>query len=161
MLFGSMPLSVLAMGVGAAAGAIDELSGGDSLPVVSVQSLYSYGGDTPTDIRALPDYEGNFYLDISLDKAPATDENILVYYRTVDDSAVAAWGDYESVGTPADTYVTLNKSNVPKVGDSLPFKRLKTDISHLQSNSVLWAREKLLGTLASLVVPFQHLRRCR
>ena len=112
MLFGSVPLSILTIGVSAAVGAVSETAGSNnSLPVVSVSSLYSYGGDTPADIRALPDYEGNFYLDISLDKAPATDENILVYYRTVDDSAVAAWGDYESVGTLTDTYVTLNKSN--------------------------------------------------
>ena len=100
----SLPLSVLA---GEIARAIPD----NSLPSVTVESLYSYDGKISSEYRALPDDEGYFYLDISLTKAPETGENIVVYYRTVDDTAVAEWGDYEGVGAYAEERVTLSKSN--------------------------------------------------
>ena len=104
MLFGAMPLAVLAQ-------AIDGAVENNALPVVSVTSLYSYDNGTPGEFRALPADDGTFYFDIALNKAPEADEEILVYYRTVDDTAVSEWGDYESVGVYAEAYVTLNKSN--------------------------------------------------
>ena len=102
MLLATCPLSVVAS-------ALERAAEENAPPVVCVSSLYSYSERDPNEFRALPDMEGIFFLDISLDKAPTEDEEIVVYYRTVDDSAVAAWGDYESVGIGA--FVTLNKSN--------------------------------------------------
>jgi len=107
MLFGTLPLSVFADAIGSAAQ-------DHSLPVVTVESLHSYHHyeTLPEDFyRALPDENGVFYFDIALDKAPASGEEILVYYRTVNDTAVSAWGDYESVGVYGDAYVTLNRAN--------------------------------------------------
>ena len=104
LLMGTLPLSVLAAEVR------DAVSQ-NTKPSVTVTSLYSYSETSPNEFRALPDKEGNFYLDIALDKAPTNNENIVVYYRTVDDSAVSAWGDYESVGTAEEAYVTLTKAN--------------------------------------------------
>ena len=104
LLMGTLPLSVLAAEVRNAASQ-------NTKPVVTVTSLYSYSETSPNEFRALPDKEGNFYLDIALDKTPDNDEDIVVYYRTVDDSAVSLWGDYESVGTKEDAYVTLTKAN--------------------------------------------------
>ena len=100
----SAPLSVLTVSGEAAE---------DALPVVSVSSPYYYEhpDGIPEEYRVLSDDSGNFILDISLDKKPEKDENITVYYRTVDASAVAKWGDYESVGIDEEAYVTLNKSN--------------------------------------------------
>ena len=99
-----MPLSILTA-IGAAAV--------DALPVVTVSSPYYYEhpDGIPEEYRVLSDDSGNFILEISLDKKPKKDENILVYYRTVDNTAVAEWGDYEAVGGDLDAYVTLNKSN--------------------------------------------------
>lgn len=104
MIIGSMPLSILEA-FGAAAK--------EALPTVSVssQNYYEHPSGIPEEFRVLSDDSGNFLLEISLDKKPKSDENIKVYYRTVDDSAVAAWGDYEGVGTNEEAYVTLNKSN--------------------------------------------------
>ena len=103
----SLPLSAFANEI---ANVIDE----NAPPVVSVSSLHyyeetSYRITYPNEFRALPDEEGYFYLDISLDKAPNDNSNVVVYYRTVDDSAVAQWGDYEDVGH--DAFVTLSASN--------------------------------------------------
>ena len=79
-------------------------------PIVSVSSLYKYNKETdPKEFRALPDSEGVFYFEISLDHAPTDNSDVVVYYRTVDDSAVAKWGDYESVAV--DAFVTLSSSN--------------------------------------------------
>ena len=102
ILMGALPMSVFAAEIKDA-----------SMPLVIVTSMYSYSYDhtRPNEFRALPDKDGTFYLDIALDKAPINDENIVVYYRTVDDSAVAAWGDYEGVGSMEDAYVTLTKAN--------------------------------------------------
>ena len=36
----------------------------NSSPLVSVSSLYFYDEGDPNELRALPDKEGNFYLDI-------------------------------------------------------------------------------------------------
>ena len=102
MLFATIPISVFASEI---AEVIEE----NSSPVVSISSLYSYNGSDIKEFRALPDLEGNFYLDISLNKAPSDESDVVVYYRTVDDSAVAKWGDYNSVGMGA--FVTLSKSN--------------------------------------------------
>ena len=104
LLMGTLPLSVLAAEVR------DAVSQ-NTKPKVTITSLYSYSETNPNEFRALPDKEGNFYLDIALDKAPNNDEDIVVYYRTVDDSAVSLWGDYESVGTKEEAYVTLTKAN--------------------------------------------------
>lgn len=102
MLIGTLPLSVFATEIAAV---IEE----NAPPVVSVSSLYSYRESDPNELRALPDTEGVFFLDISLSKVPEDGGDVLVYYRTVDDSAVAVWGDYESVGM--DAFVTLSRSN--------------------------------------------------
>ena len=89
--------------------------GGDatsSKPTASISSMYSYVNPKDAlDYRAIPDDSGVFYFDIKLDKAPKDKGDVLVYYRTVDDSAVAIWGDYESVGIYGDAYVILNSSN--------------------------------------------------
>lgn len=100
----ALPLTVFAEEI---ARAVEE----NAPPVVSVSSLYSYDGGLPAEFRALPDNEGNFYLDIALSKVPRDEESIVVYYRTVDDSAVAKWGDYESVGALEEACVTLSKTN--------------------------------------------------
>jgi hypothetical protein len=102
MIIPMLPLSVMAAAI---AEVIDDIS----LPVVSVSSLHSYDEGIVNQFRALPDDEGNFYLDISLNKAPADGSEVVVYYRTVDDSAVAKWGDYENAEIGA--FVTLNKAN--------------------------------------------------
>ena len=104
MIVCSLPLSVFASEI---AGLVEEAG----MPYVTVSTLYYYDEGTSTDYRALPDMQGYFNLYISLNKAPETDEDIVVYYRTVDESAVAAWGDYESVGTIEEAFVTLNKAN--------------------------------------------------
>lgn len=112
MLFGMMPLTVLAGGVAAISDAISVAA--DQTPTVSVSSLYYYVDEDYSlqyRYRALPDSNGTFYFDIALDKAPEVDEDIVVYYRTVDHTAVSKWGDYEAVGTNGDTYVILNKAN--------------------------------------------------
>lgn len=111
MLIGTVPLSVLAEGVSALADGIQELSTDTSLPTVNVSSRYNYDEDDDLGNRALPDEMGMFYFDISLSKSPEVDGDILVYYRTIDDTAVSKWGDYEAVGKLGDAYVTLNKDN--------------------------------------------------
>ena len=63
ILMGTLPLSVLAAEVR------DAVSQ-NTKPKVTVTSLYSYSDSRPNEFRALPDKEGNFYLDIALDKAP-------------------------------------------------------------------------------------------
>ena len=116
ILFGAIPLSVFAEGTGSGQQG-STATNDSSLPVVIVESLYSYHHyeTLPEDFyRALPDENGVFYFDITLEdmeKAPTNGEEILVYYRTVDDTAVSVWGDYESVGVHGDTYVTLNQAN--------------------------------------------------
>ena len=102
MLFATLPISVFAE-------EIETVAEANTSPVVSVSSLYSYNESDTNEFRALPDLDGNFYLDISLNKAPNDESDVVVYYRTVDDSAVVQWGDYESVGFGA--FVTLSKSN--------------------------------------------------
>ena len=145
MLLGTLPLSVFAEEISSA---VEGLADNDnSLPVVIVESLHSYHHyeTLPEDFyRALPDENGVFYFDITLEdmeKAPTNGEEILVYYRTVDDTAVSAWGDYESVGVHKDTYVTLNKENgykarvmvkstvlpVASVGNDWEFENPKSD----------------------------------
>ena len=114
MLISTLPLSVFADELEAFAGSNGSAARNTGLPVVSVESLrsFSQGDHLPEHFfRALPEDDGTFYLDIVLDKAPEADEDIVVYYRTIDDSAVAKWGDYESVGVHEEAYVTLNKSN--------------------------------------------------
>ena len=110
MLMSSLPLSVLAESVGNWFGV--KASGSTPYAIVT-SKYYYYGNDAlPEEFyRVLPDDEGVFYLDITLSEAPATDEEIKVYYRTVDETAVAIWGDYESVGAGEEAYVTLNKAN--------------------------------------------------
>ena len=111
MLLISMPWAVFASEIEEIAKDIRGSGADPTTPVVRVSSLYSYNGNNSLEFRALADMEGNFFLDISLDHAPTEDSDIVVYYRTVDDSAVAKWGDYESVGALEETFVTLNKSN--------------------------------------------------
>lgn len=107
ILMTALPISVLANGVEA----LGELFADKSLPVVSVTSLYFYDDGNPSEFRALPDSDGVFYFDIALDKAPENDEPVRVYYRTQDNTAVAEWGEYESVGATEEAFVTLNKQN--------------------------------------------------
>ena len=104
MLISAMPLSVFADEV---SNIIEE----NSKPIVKVESMYVFDRGADYEFRALPDDFGTFYFDISLSKNPEVDEEIIVFYRTVDDSAVAKWGDYEAVGTYGEAYVTLNKAN--------------------------------------------------
>ena len=103
MLMSAMPIAAFADGINS----IEE----NSKPIVKVESLYTYDNGTDYEYRALPDDFGTFYFDISLDRAPVDEEEIVVFYRTVDDSAVAKWGDYEAVGTYGEAYVVLNKAN--------------------------------------------------
>ena len=91
--------------------AIVEVIEENALPYPTISPLYSYDEDNASEYRALPNKEGLFTLYISLNKAPATDEDIVVYYRTQDNSAVSAWGDYQSVGVLEEASVTLNKAN--------------------------------------------------
>ena len=104
MLISAMPLSVFADEV---SNIIEE----NSKPIVKVESMYVFDRGADYEFRALPDDFGTFYFDISLSKNPEVDEEIVVFYRTVDDSAVAKWGDYEAVGTYGEAYVVLNKAN--------------------------------------------------
>lgn len=131
MLICSLPLSVFAS-------EIRERAASSSSPVISITSLYSYDDGRPDEFRALPDNDGNFYLDIALNKAPTANETILVYYRTVDDSAVAEWGDYESVGTLGEAYVTLSQSNGYKARVIIKSKILEDGfvISDAKTNTV-------------------------
>jgi hypothetical protein len=115
MLIGTLPLSVFATEIAAV---IEE----NAPPVVSVSSLYSYRESDPNELRALPDTEGVFFLDISLSKVPTDGSDVEVYYRTVDDSAVAKWGDYESVGVGAS--VILNRANGYKASVTVESKIL-------------------------------------
>ena len=102
MLLTALPLATMASEI---ADAIER----SATPVISVSSLYSYSDGDPREFRALPDLEGTFFLDISASREPADGSEIVVYYRTVDDSAVAKWGDYESA--PINASVTLSKAN--------------------------------------------------
>ena len=105
MIISSMPISVFADEV---AKVIEE----NSTPIVRLESMYVYDKEkNDEEFRALPSNDGTFYIDISLNRTPDTDEDILVFYRTVDDSAVAQWGDYEEVGAYEDAYVILSKAN--------------------------------------------------
>ena len=104
MLFGTLPISVFASTTA-------KSTATSALPYVTVSSLYFYDEGNSGEFRALPDMEGNFYLDIALSEAPSSGEEIVVYYRTQDNSAVAAWGDYENVGEPEEAFVILNKAN--------------------------------------------------
>ena len=100
MLISAMPLSVFAA----------DGTSTTAKPIVSVSSLYTHteGG---IQFRALPDNEGVFYFDVKLNPKPQNNEEIIVYYRTVDDSAVSKWGDYVSVGALDEASVILNKAN--------------------------------------------------
>ena len=146
MLFGTLPLSVLAS-------AVDAAADGDDLPEVRLQSLYTYsenyyGVAISHEYRALPDSEGYFYFDISLSKAPEVDSEFIVHYRTVDDSAIAKWGDYESVGNLEDAYVTLNKSNGYKarviVESNVLDEAFYTSVDYHINNTVQ-AKDKLIS----------------
>lgn len=106
MLLGIMPIAVFA-----------EALEGESSPVVKVESMYQYDSSKDESYNmngwAKPDAANVFYFKISIentDKLEKGDE-INVYYKTVDHSAVAEWGDYDAVGTNGDTYVTLKESN--------------------------------------------------
>ena len=101
MLISAMPISVFA----------EEFNSSADTPIVKIESLYSYSNGVEYEYRALPDEYGIFYFDISLDRDPLDDAEIVVFYRTIDDSAVAKWGDYESVGAYGEAYVILNKAN--------------------------------------------------
>ena len=149
MLMCSLPFSVLADGVQGLVDGIAALADDGSLPVVSVSSERFYAKENTSDYRAVPDDSGTFYLTISLNKAPTTDEEIVVYYRTVDYTAIAKWGDYESVGTNGEAYVTLKKSNGYKARISINSIILdygymgptaKNDASDVTSN-MLWGRK--------------------
>ena len=86
MLVGITPGSVLAEEI------IETFD--NSLPTVwiSLSPEYCYEGtDSDDEYRALPDSSGTFVFTITLDKAPKTDEDIVVYYRTTDYGAVAEW----------------------------------------------------------------------
>lgn len=104
MLISAMPISVFA-------DEVSDIIEENSRPIVKVESMYFFDKGKDYEFRALPDDFGTFYFDISLNKAPDVDEEIVVFYRTVDDSAVAKWGDYEAVGAHGDAYVVLNKAN--------------------------------------------------
>ena len=118
MIMGSLPLSIFASGSGADTGSSGGSGNDPSKPYIIVESLYSHVESEALPeqyFRALPDDEGLFYFDIILNynenNTPDPEEEFVVYYRTVDDTAVAAWGDYESVGAYDEAYVVLNKAN--------------------------------------------------
>ena len=148
-LFAAFPLSVFAEEISSTVNGSTTNNPPDK-PIVIVESLYSYNHHEhyetlPEDFyRALPDENGVFYFNITLDegsKTPENGEEILVYYRTVDDTAVSKWGDYESVGVHGDAYVTLNEENdysaivivkstvldVASVGNDWPLEDAKSD----------------------------------
>ena len=104
MLISAMPISVFA-------DEVSDIIEENSRPIVKVESMYFFDKGKDYEFRALPDDFGTFYFDISLNKAPDVDEEFVVFYRTVDDSAVAKWGDYEAVGAYGEAYVVLNKAN--------------------------------------------------
>ena len=104
MLISAMPISVFA-------DEVSDIIEENSKPIVKVESMFFFDKGKDYEFRALPDDFGTFYFDISLNKAPDVDEEIVVFYRTVDDSAVAKWGDYDAVGAHGDAYVVLNKVN--------------------------------------------------
>ena len=140
MLVCSLPLSVFASEIGEAArssGSADD----QTQPVVTVSSPTVFDNGNIAEYRALPDDHGFFYLDISLDKAPAQDESIRVYYRTVDDSAVSSWGDYESVGARDEAYVTLNSTNGYKARVTVESKIIDDGfVLHGNKNNIITRR---------------------
>lgn len=197
MIMGSVPLSIFASDGGGSAtgsGSDGTVTDTDTKPIVTVESLLHYPvksdspeesdspdeSDSPEEsdflpedfFRALPDDDGIFYFDISLDPKPTTDEEIIVYYRTIDDTAVAAWGDYESVGALEEAYVVLNKTNgykervvvhstvldyasigtdglnsgMPSV-DSLVSRRFIFELTRVEGNAKLHEPESDAGTI--------------
>ena len=145
MLLTTLPLSVFASEV---AKAVEEASP----PKVSVSSLYTYKETDPNELRALPDNEGMFYLDVTLNKAPSDNSDVVVYYRTVDDSAVAKWGDYESA--EVDAFVTLTKANGYKARVAIESKILNigfyTDDASGKSNTDKLISRRFLFELISV-----------
>ena len=105
MLACSLPISALASGI---TDVVNELTS----PYATVAPEYFYEESNPDEYRALPNMQGVFNLTISLNKAPTNNKDVVVYYRTIDDSAVAKWGDYDSVGTREEAFVILNKETI-------------------------------------------------
>lgn len=115
MLFSVLPISVFAA----------ESEGGDtggdtnngSGYTVEVESLYQYGNGKDNTYRmegwAKPDTANVFYFRIFIDGVPEDTDigEVTAYYRTVDESAVAAWGDYEGVTAEDEKFVMLTKDN--------------------------------------------------
>ena len=113
MILFSLPISAIsafASTSGGSSGGTQTAAVDPSKPKANVSSLYYELRDNG-NYWVLPDDSGKFYFDIYLDKAPESGEDVVVYYRTMDESAVSEWGDYESVGTQGDKYVTLARSN--------------------------------------------------
>ena len=138
MLISAMPISVFAEEINSI---IEE----NSKPIVKVESKYTYDNGIDYEYRALPDDFGTFYFDISLDKAPIDDEEILVFYRTVDDSAVAKWGDYESVGAYGEAYVILNKANGYKAQVIVNSTILDTATIQMQDNNSIVEQDRIIS----------------
>ena len=148
MLIPTLPLSVFASML---ADVSDTNTGTVVLPKVIVTSkdFYSEGNKTE-EYRALPDADGRFYFDIKLDgEYPSDGSDIVVYYRTVDDSAVAKWGDYESVEEGA--FVTLSPSNLYTARVSVASKVLDygfvTDVNGTVNNDKLVTRRFIFEVL--------------
>ena len=138
MLISAMPISVFAEEINSI---IEE----NSKPIVKVESKYTYDNGIDYEYRALPDNFGTFYFDISLDKAPIDDEEIVVFYRTVDDSAVAKWGDYESVGAYGEAYVILNKANGYKTQVIVNSTILDTATIQMQDNNSIVEQDRIIS----------------
>lgn len=118
IIVASLPLYAFATGSGTGASSNTSGSAQDdsSKPLLRVTSLYGYRNMEHTeDFRAQPDFDGVFKFYIYLDGVPEDGGDVIAYYRTIDDTAVAEWGDYESVGSLEDAYVTLSQSNGYKV----------------------------------------------
>ena len=74
MLISAMPISVFA-------DEVSDIIEENSRPIVKVERMYFFDKGKDYEFRALPDDFGTFYFDISLNKAPDVDEEILVFYR--------------------------------------------------------------------------------
>ena len=110
MLISAMPIAVLAANDSSGTQIADQ---NDTRPAVKIKSADCYDDGRYDEFRALPEEDGTFYIDIYLEEGqtPADNGNVIVYYRTVDDSAVAEWGDYDGSAAMGDSFVVLNKDN--------------------------------------------------
>ena len=115
-------------------------------PIPHVRINSQFFSDNTAGYRVYPDFDGNFILTLSVDYADNIDEDIVVYYRTEDDTAVAEWGDYEPVGVYEDAKVTLTKANGYKAVIKISSKLLDyaLQINHKSFQSATYGSRRFI-----------------